>query len=166
MQIAIISDSHDNLPNIYKALEHIKKLKIVTLIHCGDVCAPAVLEEFAKNFSGRIYVTCGNVDGDHEGFKRIAKKYSHITIFENAGEIKIENTNIGFAHYPDVAHDMATHDNFDIIFYGHNHKPWEEMVKNTKLLNPGTLAGLFNKATFALYDIETKNAKLVLLEKI
>jgi len=166
MKIAIVSDSHDNLPNAYKAMEHIKKQGISTLIHCGDVCAPSVLEEFAKIFNGKIFVTCGNVDGDHEGFKRVEKKYPSLTVFEDTGNVKIGTKNIAFVHYPDIARQMATNGNFDAIFYGHNHKPWEEMVGNTKLLNPGTLAGLFNKATFAIYDTESKNAELVILEKI
>lgn len=166
MRIAIISDSHDNLPNIYKALDYIKKASIQTIIHCGDVCAPSVLEEFAKNFNGKIYVACGNVDGDHKGFSRIAKKYRNLTIFENTGAVTIEKRKVCFVHYPDIAREMSLSRNYDVVFYGHSHKPWEETIEKTKLLNPGTLAGLFNKATFAIYDMESRNAELILLEKI
>lgn len=166
MKIAIVSDSHDNLPNIYKALEYIKKAGINTIIHCGDVCAPSVLEEFAKNFSGKIYIACGNVDGDREGFKRVAKKYAHCTIFENAGNVHFGIKNIGFVHYPDIAKKMSLGGDYDAMFYGHNHTPWEETLGKTKLLNPGTLAGLFQKATFAVYDIDSGKSELILLEKI
>ena len=52
------------------------------------------------------------------------------------------------------------------LSYANNHRPWEETIGQTKLLNPGTLAGLFQKATFAVYDTETDKAQLVLLEKL
>ena len=39
------------------------------------------------------------------------------------------------------------------------------MVGKTKLLNPGTVAGMFQKATFAIYDTKTDKAELILLEE-
>ncbi|MCX6797241.1 MAG: metallophosphoesterase family protein, partial [Candidatus Doudnabacteria bacterium] len=55
---------------------------------------------------------------------------------------------------------------YDFVFHGHTHKPWQETIGKTIIINPGTLAGLFNKATFAVFDTETKKAQLILLEKI
>src|SRR3989344_4748488 len=66
MVIGIISDSHDNMPNIYKALEYFKQQGITTLIHCGDVCAPGVMREIAQKFGGTMHLVYGNVDGDRE----------------------------------------------------------------------------------------------------
>lgn len=166
MKLAILSDSHDNLPNIYKALDYIKIANIDTIIHCGDVCAPAVLEEFGKNFSGNIYISRGNVDGDYGGFERVLKKFPNIKIFKETGNITIEKIKIGFVHNPDIAHVLARGGKFDVIFYGHNHTPWEKKVGKTLLVNPGTLAGLFAKATFAVFDTKEKKADLVLVEKI
>ena len=166
MKIAIVSDSHDNLPNIYKALGYIKKQGIDTIVHCGDVCAPKVLEEFAKNFSGKIYLVYGNVDGDHEGFKRVARENPRLTLFEDSGEINFGNLVFALTHYPEQAEDLARSGSYDVVFYGHTHIPWEKKVGKATLLNPGTLAGLFQKATFAIFDADTKTAQLVLLEKI
>ena len=81
MKIAIVSDSHDNLPNIEKAVHYINNQKIPVMIHCGDVCAPIILGEFGKLFKGKeIHVVKGNVDGDIDGFKTWAKKYPKIII--------------------------------------------------------------------------------------
>jgi len=73
---------------------------------------------------------------------------------------------IAFVHYPDKAEELAKTGKYDLIFYGHDHKPWEKLVGQTKMLNPGTLAGMFSKPTFAIYDTATDKAQLILLEKI
>ena len=54
----------------------------------------------------------------------------------------------------------------DNIFYGHNHKPWEQTMGKTKLVNPGTLAGMFYKASFAVLDLEKSKLELIILERI
>jgi uncharacterized protein len=167
MLIAIISDSHDNLPNIEKAVKYINEQKIEVMIHCGDVCAPSILRLIAELFKGKeIHLVKGNVDGDIEGFENDAKKDGRISYHGQTGKVEIEGLKITFCHFPEVAKKMAESQKYDFAFYGHNHKPWQETIGKTTIINPGTLAGLFNKATFAIFDTETKKAQLILLEKI
>jgi len=166
MLIAIISDSHDNLPNIYKALDYFKQQGITTLIHCGDVCAPGVMREIAQKFGGRVHLVFGNVDGDREKMKELAKDLPNLTIHGEQGEVTIDGKKIGFIHYPREAEAMAATGRYDAVFYGHDHKPWEKQLGRTTLRNPGTLAGLFAKPTFATYDTATNKAKLILVETL
>lgn len=167
MLIAIVSDSHDNLPNIEKAVEYINKQKIQVMIHCGDVCAPSILRLFADLFKGKeIHVVKGNVDGDIDGFESDAKKDPRITYHGETGKLEIDGLKIVFCHEPFVAKKMAEAQKYNFVFHGHTHKPWQEEVGKTTIINPGTLAGLFNKATFAIFDTETRKAQLILLEKI
>jgi len=168
MKIAIVSDSHDNIPNIDKMLGYTKNEKINIMLHCGDVCAPSVLEYLAKKFTGEIYHVYGNVDGDREMMEKISKKYSSVHLLGDEGTVKIKGINlkIGIVHYPGKAREMAASANYDIAFYGHNHRPWDEVVRKTRLINPGTLAGLFQKATFAIWDTESGKLELKVLEII
>ncbi len=178
MKIAIISDSHDNWPNIEKAIKYLNRQKIRVIIHCGDVCAPLTLEEMTKLFKGdQIHLVNGNVDGDIEGFKRVAKKYKKLKFYGQTGKVEIacppkpeerrrDGLKMVFCHFPFVAKKIAKSGKYDFVFYGHTHKPWTEKIKQTEILNPGTLAGLFSKATFAVFDTETQKANLILLEKI
>ncbi len=166
MKVAIVSDSHDNLPNIYKAIDIIKKEGITDIIHCGDVCAPAALKEMAEKFNGNIHLAYGNVDGDKEGMEAVAIEHKNIKLYGEKGEIEPGGKKIAFNHYPDIGKQLAATGKYDIVFYGHTHKPWDEMVGNTRLVNPGTLAGMFNKATFAIYDTATGNLELKILELI
>jgi len=167
MQIAIISDSHDNWPNIEKAIKYLNENKIATIIHCGDVCAPGVLKEMLKLFKGKIHLVTGNVDGDIEGFKKLEKENpKKLKFYGQTGRLKIAESKIVFCHDPFVAKKMATSQKYDFVFHGHTHQPWQEKIGKTEIYNPGTLAGLFNKATFAIFDTQSKKARLLLLEKL
>lgn len=166
MKIAILSDSHDNIPNTEKALKWINKNKIKTIIHCGDLAAPSMLSlVIAPNFKGEVHFVHGNV-GDKELLEEIAKKFKKFKIHGEAGKLVIDDKTIGFTHFPWLAEKMANTGKYDLIFYGHTHKPWEHKVKNCRLVNPGTLAGMFNKATFAVYDTKTDKLELKILERL
>jgi uncharacterized protein len=168
MKIAIISDSHDNVPNIDKMLAYVKKENIEIILHCGDVCAPSVLKYLADNFEGEIYLVFGNVDGDQQKMKDLAKVLPRLHLLGEQGEVIIEGLDkkIGIVHYPEIARKMMQTGDFDLIFYGHNHRAWEETLGRTKLINPGTLAGLFSLATFAIYDFTRDKAELKILHQL
>jgi len=167
-KIGIISDSHDNLPRIDQMLEILKKENIKIIIHCGDVCTQDSLKYLSQNFKGQIYLSIGNIDVDHE----INKGVKNVQIFPQFGEIKIpaspkrkrgeDNINIAFVHFLGKAKKLAQTGKYDFVFYGHTHKPWEEEINSTKIINPGTLAGVWNRSTFAILDTKTKKVKLII----
>jgi len=166
MKIAIISDTHDNVPNMEKALAWMNKNGIEQIIHCGDLCAPGVLVNvLAPQFSGPIHMVFGNVE-DRETVTEKAAEFDHVQHYGDVGEFEIDGKRIGVVHYPEKAKEMAKSGKYDLVFYGHNHKAWEETVGSTKLVNPGTLAGLFAKATFAVYDASTNKLELKILERL
>lgn len=168
MKIAIISDSHDNLSNIYKAIGWMNKNKISQIIHCGDVCSPASLKEISQRFKKKIHLVFGNVDGDQFAIgKEIGNgNLKNVTLHGDLGEIKIGNKKIAFTHKPYFARALAQTNKYDIVFYGHTHKPFEENIGKCKMVNPGTLAGMFYKATFAVCDISKNELSLKILERL
>lgn len=164
MKIAIISDTHDNVPNLEKALLWMKENNIEQLIHCGDLCAPSILiKTIAPNFAGTIHMVFGNVEDRELTFEK-AKVFPNVKHYGDLGEVEIGGKKMAFIHYPEKANELAESGKYDLVFYGHNHKPWEEIVNHCRLINPGTLAGLFNKATFAVYDTESDKLELKILE--
>lgn len=165
MKFAIISDSHDNWPNIKQAIIYIKKQNIKILIHCGDISSGRVLQETAKLFEGEIHAITGNVSAPLETLHTKTAGLG-VTMYNETGEIKIDGQKIAFNHYPPEAQKLADSQKYDLVFYGHDHRPWEKQIGKTKMLNPGTLAGLFSKATFAVYDTTTNKAELIILEKL
>jgi hypothetical protein len=166
MKIAIFSDSHDNIPNLEKFLDWSGKNKIEQLIFCGDLCAPAILKEvLGPKFEGKIHMVLGNV-GDKELEPQVAAQFSNAMHYGEAGEIEIDDKKIAFTHFPQKAKELAETGKYDMVFYGHTHKPWEEKMGECKIINPGTLAGMFYKATFAVYDTKTNKLELKILERL
>ena len=168
MKIAVISDSHDNLATIQKAIIWLNKQKIKILLHCGDVCSPGTLKEIAKTFKGKVYLSFGNVDGDRFNMlkPKAEGKLKNVVFCGDSGKITIAGKRIAFCHFPLVAQGLAVSKKYDFVFYGHTHRPWEEKIDKTRLVNPGTLAGMFNKATFAVYDTKTDKLELKLIERL
>ena len=166
MKIAIVSDTHDNVPNLEKALAWMNKNGIEQIIHCGDLCAPSILiNVLVPNFSGLIHMVFGNVE-DRELLSQKAADFSHVKHYGEIGEVEIDGKKLAFVHFPDDGKKLAETDKYDLVFYGHNHKAWEEQVGKTRLVNPGTLAGLFAKATFAVYDTKSDKLELKILEQL
>jgi uncharacterized protein len=160
MKIAIISDSHDNLATLKIALAWIKKEKIKVIIHCGDVSKEEFLKEALADYGGRIFLSRGNCDID--SFKSVPK----IKVFDDFGQVKLAGKKIAFCHFPPTAEILAQKNCYDAVFYGHNHKPWVNKVGKTKLANPGNLAGVFYKATLAVYDTKIDKLELKILERL
>ncbi len=169
MKIAIVSDSHDNLATAKKAVAWLNQQKIKTMIHCGDVSSPAMLKEISKRFRGKIHLILGNIGpiaADKDPFRIKISGIKNARFYGTTGELKIGNKKIGFAHEPETAERLAKNKDYDLVFFGHTHQPWEEKKGERHLVNPGTLAGMFSKATFAVYDTKTDKLDLKLVEKL
>ena len=65
MQIAIISDIHDNIPNLTKVLNYCRENKIEKIICCGDLASLETLDFLNDNFKGEIFFVFGNMDNDY-----------------------------------------------------------------------------------------------------
>jgi hypothetical protein len=63
MKVGVISDSHDNLPNLRYALRALVEQGVGVLFHCGDLISPFVTRELGS-FPGAVHVVFGNNDGD------------------------------------------------------------------------------------------------------
>jgi putative phosphoesterase len=159
MKIAIISDTHDNLANLERFFKKIEKLKIESLIHLGDLCFLPTLQFIEEKFKKKIYLVLGN--GDPTSLLEYQKE--NIKIFEKIGMLKIEDKEIAFTHFPDLANLIAKEKKYRFIFHGHTHFPLERKKEDTKIINPGNLAGILFPPTFVIFDTATEVFKLEFL---
>jgi len=165
VKIAIFSDSHDNLPNLKKALNFCEKNKITTIIHCGDLCQlTGLIEIWPKKLDASIHFVYGNADYIDD-INQHAKTFKIFKIYGQTGIITLENKKIAFTHYLTKAKKLGETQKYDYVFYGHDHRPWEQIMGKTRLVNPGNLAGTFYKATFAILDLEKNKLELIILEE-
>ncbi len=159
MLIAIISDIHDNLTNLKNCLDYLKDREVSKIICCGDITNLNTIKNLAKNFLGEIFIVSGNADLYNE---KDLSKFSNINYHGEIAITELAGLNIAYCHEPEKikkAKELAPL-TLDFIFYGHTHKPWIENDGKTIIANPGNLAGIFNSATFAILETDTKNLEL------
>jgi putative phosphoesterase len=159
MLIAVLSESHDNIWNLGKALAMIEEIEAEMLIHCGDYCAPFVLAELAK-FKGPVHGVFGNVDGDKFLMANMAnKQFSNIMLHGDIGELDIDCLKLAFTHSPKVARGLAASGEFEAVFYGHTHERAAEEFGGCKLVNPGEVMGRINRPSFCIFDTAQKQTR-------
>ncbi len=162
MKIVIISDIHDNLPNLTHCLTWCREQNIDALICCGDITNRDTLGFIAKNFFSDIYLVRGNIDSwqDDE-----VKKYNNINFYYRFGNFVLDGYNIGICHEPYLIKKVLEK-NCQIVFYGHTHKPWIEERAGVQLVNPGALEGGYQKGSFAFWDTKKQKLELKVLENL
>ena len=161
MKIGIISDTHDNLPQIKKAVEIFNREKVGLILHAGDFVSPFTFLEF-KNLNCPLKGVFGNNDGDklylQEKFKEIGE------IYPAPYETNIDHKNIIMLHKEKLINALAESQKYDIIIYGHTHRTDLRKIRKTIIINPGECGGwLSGKSTIALLDLETLEAKIIKL---
>jgi putative phosphoesterase len=151
MIVAVLSDSHDNIWKLDAALPHIQRAEAV--IHCGDICSPFLLRRLAEGAAARpLHVVWGNNDGDKLLLARVAGGYPDVSLYGQFAELDLAGVPAAVNHYPEIAHPLALSGKYHLVCYGHNHKAREDRVGACLMLNPGELAGIQGRSTFALVD--------------
>ena len=153
MKFAIVSDTHDNLANFNKVIHWLNNENIEVILHCGDICNQDTINEAARNFNGKIYFVRGNGD-------------FHLDQISEKMELELDNKKIFFNHYPEISKQAAESGKYELVFYGHTHRPWEETIGKCRLVNPGELAGQRYKPCFAIYDTQIDKLELKIFEKL
>jgi putative phosphoesterase len=158
MKIAVISDTHDHLQNLEKAVKRINRHAVETLVHCGDLCSPFVIDRLAS-FKGRVHVVFGNNEGDRYTIEKISRRFPNIEIHGEVGFIETEDGEIAFTHRPEFARGLASTGKYVAVFYGHTHVRKSERVNGTWLVNPGELMGLIERPGWILFDLATGESR-------
>jgi len=172
--IGVISDTH--IPSRAKILP--KEIKDVLkgvdlIIHSGDVVNLETLKELEK--IAPLFAVEGNMD-----FPETREKLPEILV------LKIFNFKIGIMHSPfsfwfgshfnwtqeKVAERLAKQENFDILIFGHTHRPYLKELnfgeKKILLINPGSpIFPFLSKASLAILKInkESFRGEIIYLKK-
>ena len=160
MKIGIISDTHDNMNAIRKAVELFKEEEISLLIHAGDFVAPFTIALYLK--IGCDFV---GVFGNNDGDRILLNKQSEGRIHNAPHEFGFGGKRFIVTHYPDVVDVMAASGTVDLVVYGHTHEPVVKNVgKKTLVINPGECGGWSaGRSTVAVLETERMEARIVKL---
>jgi len=159
MKIGIISDTHDNLPQIKKAVEIFNREKVKLVLHAGDFVSPFTFLEF-KNLNCPLKGVFGNNDGDklylQEKFKGIGD------LFPEPYQMNLNYKNIVILHKEELIDALAKSQEYEVIIYGHTHQTDLRKIGETIIINPGECGGwLSGKSTIALLNLESLETKII-----
>ena len=116
MRIAVLSDTHDRLPEtVAKALRRADEIW-----HLGDVCEPQILATI-EQLGPPVRVVRGNCD-------------SHLA-WPLTLDFAVEDFQIHLEHIP----PRQAPPGCDLLLHGHTHVPRDEMIGGTRFLNPGCI---------------------------
>ena len=167
MKITVISDIHDNIWNLQKALSMPELQATEAILFCGDLCSPFVIHLLGSAYSNPIHMVLGNNDGDVAAIIGNSKKYPNIHIHGEYFRGDLGGRSLAMNHYPEIARAIAENGGFDIVCYGHNHTVVnDEMVGDTLLINPGAVMGYHGgelkdiPATYLVLDTDLLKAKV------
>jgi putative phosphoesterase len=170
MKVCIVSDSHDNRPLLAAAVADAKERGAEAVMHCGDVVAPTALRVL-QPLGLPVHVIHGNNEGDTYAMFMLAQEPESVIYYhgQDAG-LNLAGRRIFLVHYPHYAHAMATTGDWDLVCCGHDHRPAIKSIDNIKggqtlLVNPGTVAGIGPRATYALGDLENMAFEIIEMPK-
>ncbi|MDR0373877.1 MAG: metallophosphoesterase [Nitrososphaerota archaeon] len=166
MLIGAISDSHDNLPLIERAVQTLNSQNIAFVLHAGDYIAPFTIAKF-KMLNCPLIGVFGNNDGDHELLKKRFSETKNCTIHNRFTQITVENFRIGLLHgdETELLTALINSNYFDFVIHGHSHLQGIVRSGKTLSINPGELCGyITGKPTIALIDTTKKEAKIIELQ--
>ncbi len=139
MKIGILSDTHDNLDAVRKACDLFAAEGVTLLLHCGDVCGPAVVEAL-EGFT--VYFAQGNMDRmpalglavDSLQGGRLARLHS-LTLAGRA---------VALLHGDDstLLRRLTESGTYAYIIHGHTHRRTHSRRGAVQVINPGALGGV------------------------
>ncbi len=156
-----MADSHDNVHAIRLAVRFFKDLKCRLVVHGGDFVAPFAAREL-ESLGCPVRGVFGNCDGEKIGLARAFEVFGLIR--EAPYSFNFEGVNILVSHLSDPLEAYLAEREYDLVIYGHTHKP--EIRRQGKILvvNPGETGGwLTGKSTVALFNPATEEAEIIIL---
>lgn len=161
MLLAVMSDTHDNIPNIRAAVSIIKDAGCEMILHCGDFVAPFMLTEL-EAAGIPVHGVFGNNDGDRYLMtKHSLTIHENITLHGDFARLDIDGRRIALMHDGTIADDLAAGGRYDIICYGHFHIYHQTQTNNTLVLNPGEMLGKDDTPGFCIVDTKTLGVKRI-----
>ena len=167
MKVGIISDTHDNLKALDKAIEILNSSNVEVVLHCGDYVSPFVIKRLNK-LKVKLLGVFGNNDGDKKLLLTFAKQ-NHFELHNQPFEMNLGGKKILLIHglgssefTKRLVYSLAKEEYYDYIFYGHTHEKDLKEFGRTLVVNPGEVFGLLKgESTLAIVDIKERRVEFV-----
>lgn len=136
MKIGIISDTHDHLNNVLKAIEIFRKHEVQTVLHAGDMISPSTAQLFSELAGVRFIAVFGNCDIKRSILRSTVQSFGG-EIHEGMYQGRLDGKTVCMAHEPRAIQQTAESGQYDLVVYGHTHRNDIRRVGKTLIVNPG-----------------------------
>ena len=158
MKAGILSDTHDQRGGAEEALALFLREGVGVILHLGDVCRPDTILAF-RDCGIPLIGVFGNNDYDKDGLQAISGNAFH----PGPHMPEIGGRHVLMAHaFDELQAEIGEGGKYDLILFGHTHRPLEMKMGRALILNPGEGCGfLSGKPTCAVVDLATMKASIL-----
>ncbi|HET8685349.1 MAG TPA: metallophosphoesterase [Methanosarcina sp.] len=163
--IGIISDSHDNMNALRKAVEFFNDRGVKTVLHAGDIISPFTARAF-QELKPKLYFVFGNNDGDKLTLTKRLEEIGAVSC-GYFGDLTIDGLHIALLHGTNesLVKALARSGEFDVVVRGHTHEPGVKIIEGVTVINPGESSGVLSgRSTVAVLEIANLNVEITQLE--
>jgi uncharacterized protein len=163
LRIGILSDTHDNLPMVDRAVARLAALSPALVLHAGDFVSPFVIPRLAA-----LPCPCAGVFGNNDGDRGLltakARESGRVEIHGSFMARLVDGRSVALlhGHEPGALEEIAGTGIFDLVVHGHTHRPSVTEKGRTLLVNPGEACGyLTGRGTVAVLETSTMEAEIL-----
>jgi putative phosphoesterase len=161
MIIGAMSDTHDRLDAVEKAISFFNSQEVTDVLHAGDLVSPFVVRLFSK-LKAKLHYVWGNNEGDHD---YIMVRLADIGVrpLGYFAALQLGGRKIALLHgtHQEIVDSLVKSGAYDLVVRGHNHKAQITEGK-TLVVNPGETCGyLTGHQTVALIDLDKMQGQIV-----
>lgn len=171
MNIAIISDTHDNSPAIVWIIEYLNEHNIDVALHAGDMINPGILYRFRDHYQGELHFVFGNNDGEMALAEKRALESKNLSCHLQEMRQEFAGKKIFMNHYSTISESVAKGNEFDVCVGGHDHRYRAIQHGSTLFINPGNTVTkdkwlpqeADKESSFVVLDLETMKHERVMV---
>jgi len=163
VRIGILSDTHDRLSMIAKAVDWCNDTNVDLVLHAGDYIAPFVIDALA-GLRAPLVGVFGNNDGDRDLLLQKSRERKAIEIRGDFAEVTAGEVAIALlhGHQKELLASLVKRGGYAAVVHGHSHRPGIARQGSTIVVNPGAVSGyLTGRCTVALLETEGMKAELI-----
>lgn len=162
MKLGILSDSHNDVQTLQRALSLFWQQGVTRLLHCGDVTSPdtAVLLTPLP-----LIYTPGNMDRPQTITKIKQMDTGNIVTAVYTGTLDGLAIAATHGHRFGELERLIGDGRYDFVFHGHTHRRRDDASGATRIINPGALGGRRPEPrSVAVLDTPTRTVTFITID--